>query len=164
MSLYAMKVSELQDIFLEQLQHLMDDWKFIKSERQFKKASGNVIWFFHISCINHESDFDGVGDVALEYKNGKERLCIIGAELGNIEGIGQKRFSVSNEQQAIVSAKALHSYFQAVGLPFLQKYSNPAEAVSTLKGGGKEAMLISPLINQHQKQIDMLSSHYEIGI
>jgi hypothetical protein len=49
-------------------------------------------------------------------------------------------------------------------LPFLQKYSNPSEAVCTLKNGGKEAMLISPLINQHQEQINALSNYYDIGI
>ena len=32
----SMKVSEHHNLFLEQLQHLMDGWKFIKSERHFK--------------------------------------------------------------------------------------------------------------------------------
>lgn len=159
-----MKVLEIQNVFLERLQHLINGWKFIKIERHFKKAEGNVVCFFQISCINHQSDFDGVGNVAVEYKKGKKRLCIIGAELGNIAGVGQKRFSVRNERQALASAKALHGYFQSIGLPFLQKYSNPSEAVNTLKNGGKEAMLISPLINQHQEQINALSNYYDIGI
>ncbi len=159
-----MKVSELQNNFLEQLQHHLDGWRFIKSDRHFKKVDGNVVWLFHISCINHTNDFDGVGNVAVEYKNGKERLCIIGAELGNIEGVGQKRFSVTNEHQAISSAKALSEYFKSIGLPFLQKYSNPNEVVSTLMNGGKEAMMISPFINQHQEQIDALRNCYGIGI
>ncbi|MFH1128883.1 MAG: hypothetical protein V1699_05700 [Candidatus Omnitrophota bacterium] len=159
-----MKNSELQNIFLEELQKQLGDWKFVKNERHFKKADGQMIWIFHISCINHTNDFDSIGDVAVEYKKGKERLCIIGAELGNIEGVGQKRFPVGDARQASSSAIALYNYFQLIGLPFLQRFSNPNEVVSTLKKGGKEAILISPLLNQHQEQINALSQHYGISI
>ena len=151
-----MKVSELQTVFLDALHHLMDDWKYIKSERHFKKVQGNLVWQFHVSCINHENDFDAVGDIAIEYKSGKKRLCIIGAELGNIEGVGQKRFPVGNEKQANRSAKEIYSYFQKIGVPFFLKYSNPCETIKALKNDSKEAMLISPFINQHKEQISAL--------
>jgi len=158
-----MKVSELQSVFLDELQHLMDGWKYIKSDRHFKKIQGNLVWLFHISCINHENEFDAVGDVAIEYKSGKKRLCIIGAELGNIEGVGQKRFPVCNEKQANRSAEEIYSYFQTIGMPFFLKYSNPSETIETLKNGGTEAILISPLINQHNEQIGALRN-YDNGI
>ena len=159
-----MKVSDLQNVFLEELKALLTDWKFIKSQRHFKKSEGDVIWYLHISCINHMDDFDAVGNVAVEFKAGKERICLVGAELGNINGIGQHRFQVSNSAEATSSALRIHEYFKEHGLPFLYKYSDPDEVVSTLKKGGTEAMLISPFLNQHQDQINQLSSHYDLSM
>ena len=159
-----MKVSEMQNHFIDELKALLPEWKFIKSQRHFKKVQEDTIWYFHISCINHPGDFDAVGDVAVEFKAGKERICIVGAELGNIEGSGQKRFTVSNELEAKASAVSLHEYFMKYGLPFLRKYNNPVEVVSTLKNGGKGAMLISPFTNQHQDQINRLSSRNDINM
>ena len=134
-----MKVSELQIIFLETLQEQLNDWKFVKTRRHFKKVNGERTWFFHISCINHFDDFDGVGDVAIEYKDGKERICIVGRELGNIEGTGQKRFEVGSPKQAYSSALSMIAFFQRVGLPFLDKFSDPSKVISTLENGGEKA-------------------------
>jgi len=159
-----MKVSELQDEFIGELKELLPEWRFVKSNRHFKLKRGNVVWLFHILCINHESDFDAVGDVALEYHAGKDRFCTLGAELGNIEGSGQVRFPVSSPDTAISSAKSLYEFFVQVGQPFLHRFSNPNEVVSTLKLGGKEAILISPLINQHEIQINRLCQEYSIGM
>lgn len=159
-----MKVSELQNIFIDELKVLLPDWKFIKSQRHFKKSEKGAVWLLHIGCINHSEDFDAVGNVTVEFKSGKERICIVGAELGNIEGIGQNRFPVSTSAEAKSSAEGLHKHFEMHGLPFLRKYSHPVSVVTTLKQGGKEAMLISPFLNQHQDQINQLSSHYDIGM
>ena len=162
--LHAMKVSDLQNVFIKELKILLTDWKFVKSQRHFKKNEGNVIWYLHISCINHADDFDAVGNVAVEFKAGKEKICIVGAELGSIEGSGQHRVQISNSAGATSSALGIHEYFKEHGLPFLYKYSDPSDVVSTLQKGGTEAMLISPLINQHQEQINQLSSHYELSM
>lgn len=159
-----MKVSELQEKFLDELKELLPEWRFVKRDRHFKLKRDDIVWFFHISCINHESDFDAVGNVAVEYFSGKERVCIVGAELGNIEDSGQTRFPVSSSSEAISSAKLLYEFFVKVGLPFLHKFSSPNEVISTLKCGGKEAMLISPFINQHETQINRLCQKYGIGM
>jgi hypothetical protein len=159
-----MKVSELQNIFIEELKGYLPEWKFIKSQRHFKKSKEDAVWFFHIGCINHSDDFDAVGNVAVEFKAGIERICIVGAELGNIEGTGQNRFPVSSCAEAKSSAAGLYQYFEVHGLSFLRKYSNTVEVVNTLKQGDKEAMLISPFLNQHQDQINRLCSHYDISM
>lgn len=159
-----MKVSELQNILLEELQFLLADWKFVKSKCQFQKAEEGFVWYLHVGFINHREDFDAVADVAVEFKAAKERLCIVGAELGSIEGTGQRRFPVSNRRAAKSSALELYEHFNECGLPFLHKYSDPAEVVGTLRNGGKEAMLISPFLNQHQDQINRLSSQYGISM
>lgn len=159
-----MKVSDLQNIFIDELKVLLPGWEFIKSHRHFKKSEEGAVWFFHIGCINHSEGFDAVGNVAVEFKSGKERICIVGAELGNIEGIGQNRFPVSTTEEAKSSAAGLHQHFERHGLPFLRKYSNPVSVVTTLKQGGKEAMLISPFLNQHQDQINQLTRYYGISM
>ncbi|WP_284379977.1 hypothetical protein [Litoribrevibacter albus] len=162
--LRAMKASELQNIFIDELKVLLPDWRFVKSQRQFKRVEEGVVWLFHINCINHLDDFDAVADVAVEFKSGKENICIVGAELGNIEGVGQKRFSVTSATEAKSSAERMLCYFKAHGMPFLRKYSNPVDVISTLKQGGKEAMLISPLLNQHPEQINRLTNFYGVSI
>lgn len=159
-ALHTMKISELQLIFIEELKILLPNWKFIKSDRQFKLKHKNVIWHFHIACINHASDFDAVGSVSVEYLMGNERTCSIGAELGIIEGSGQTRFSISNPNEAKISAQHLVAFFDRIGLVFLHRYSNPTEVISTLKKGGKDAVLISPIISLHHKQIRDLNLHY----
>lgn len=123
-----------------------------------------MVWSLHISCINHDSDFDAVGNVAVEYLSGKQRVCIIGAELGNIEGRGQIRFPVSSSGEAIASAKQLYNFFVQTGLPFLNKFSDPNLVVSVLRAGGKNAMLISPFTNQHEEQINRLCQMYSVDM
>ncbi|WP_143169190.1 hypothetical protein [Vibrio quintilis] len=159
-----MKVSELQEKFIDELNMLLPEWKFVKRDRHFKLNHHGVMWFFHISCVSHDSDFDAIGDVALEYLSGKKRMCIIGAELGNIKGSGQMRFPVSSSDEAARSAKSLYEFFVEVGLPFLNKYSDPNEVVTTLKRGGHEAMLISPFTDQHETQINLMCHEYKISM
>ena len=124
------------------------------------KTIDEIVWHFHISCINHPDDFDCTGDVAVEFKANKVQLCIVGAELGNIKGVGQKRFTVGNKQQASETATAIYNYFNTVGLPFLEKYSVPNEVINILSVGDKEALLISPIASLHKQQIDSLVEHY----
>ncbi len=159
-----MKISELQSKLIDRMKEHLSEWKFVKGDRTFKKMIDGNVWHFHISCINHSADFDCTGDVAVEFKSEKVRICIVGAELGNIEGVVQKRFSVSNEQQVIESADALYNYFCAVGIPFLHRYNLPSVVVDTLISGGKEALLISPVVSLHKQQIDGLVEHYGAGM
>lgn len=160
-----MKVSELQKLYINELKSLLPEWKFVTSGRHFKlRQSRDVMWLLHISCINHDSDFDSIGSVAVEYFSGKQRICIIGAELGNIEGRGQTRFPVSTPGEAILSAKELYNFFVQVGLPFLNKFSDSNAVISVLRAGGENAMLISPFINQHEEQIKSLCQTYNIDM
>ena len=163
-ALHAMKVSDLQSRFINELQTLLPEWEYVKSQRHFKKIDNDKHYYFHISCINHVNDFDAVGDISIEFKDGKNRICIIGAELGNIEGIGQNRFPVSNDVEARASAINLHQCFEKCGLEFIQKYSDPVLVVDTLKRGGMDAQLISPFLEQHDDQIIRMSRHYGINM
>ncbi|MGR2806270.1 hypothetical protein [Vibrio harveyi] len=156
-----MKVSELQEVFLTELGSLLPEWKYVNSPRTFKLKSGNFNWHLHISCINRASGFDATADVAVEFLDKKKKLIIVGAELGNIEGAGQRRFPVISYDDAVGSARRLKLCFEAVGLPFLNLYSDPKVVLLSLKKGGKDAMSISPLPNLHDQQIEILSQYIE---
>jgi hypothetical protein len=68
-----MNVFELQELFVGELKELLPEWTYVKRDRHFKLKRDDIVWFFHISCINHQTDFDAVADVAVEYmsvKNG----------------------------------------------------------------------------------------------
>ncbi|MCF9448183.1 hypothetical protein, partial [Vibrio parahaemolyticus] len=157
-----MKVSELQNVFLNELSYLLPSWKYVKSQRTFKLKVDDSLWHLHVSCINHISDFDAVCDVAVEFLKIKNMRLIVGAELGGINGNGQRRFSVSSHADAISSARELKLSFDSVGVSFLNLYSDPETVLRCLKNGGKEAQLISPLLNLHKHQIEVLSHHLQL--
>ena len=151
-----MKVTELHAAFLEELGTLLPGWKFVASQRHFKHAEGAVNWLLHLAFVNHERDFDAIGDVAVEFLFNKKRVAIVGAQLGNIAGVGQTRHSVSSAVMAKEAARSLISEFNQIGLPFLQRYSIPAVTAAVLQAGGPEARLISPFAQNHAAQVAVL--------
>ncbi|MCX6378363.1 MAG: hypothetical protein NT023_02645, partial [Armatimonadetes bacterium] len=150
------KVSNLQKIFLDELRPMLPDWKFVAGQRHFKKAVGPLNWYFHISFVNHTDDFDAVGDVAVEFVENRQRSAIVGAQLGNISGVGQTRHGVNSPTSAVNSACSLLSEFREVGLPFLERYSELSTTLETLESGGREALLISPIQQFHAEQVSAL--------
>jgi hypothetical protein len=144
---------------MDHLSGLLTEWKYIKSHRDFRLTNQSVAWFFHISCINHKTDFDAVGDVAVEIRRENNRVCIVGASLSNIEGTGQVRFAVSSPAEAKTAAVGLNEQFHRVGIPFLRRYSDAAEILRVLRAGGSEALLISPLKHLHPDEIRALEEY-----
>ena len=155
-----MKVSELHAAFLQDLGVLLPGWKFVASQRHFKHGVGAVNWLLHLAFVNHEHDFDAIGDVAVEFLAGRKRVAIIGAQLGNIAGVGQTRHSVSSPEGAADAARSLLAEFNQVGLRFLERYSVPAVTAAVLRAGGPEARLISPFVQNHASEI---SAVQELG-
>jgi hypothetical protein len=153
-----MKSSSLRDQFIEKLKNDLPDWKFIASNRHFRRTRPGRNWFVHISFINHEDDFDATLDVAVEFLSGKQPICILGASLGNIEGVGQARYNVNSNRSAEASAIDAIAHLKRIGLPFLERYSNVETALATLRSAGAEARLISPLLHLHSQQIAALES------
>jgi len=153
-----MKVSELQRDFLQALQLLLPEWRFVSTHRHFKRSVGPVNWLFHIACVNHPNDFEAIGNVAVEFLSARKRAMTVGAQLGNIAGIGQTRHLVTSPATATEAAHALFAEFTSIGLPFLKTYSNSATVLSVLQLGGREASLISPLHDHHSGQIAALQA------
>jgi hypothetical protein len=153
-----MKLSEMHSAFLDEMRDLLPDWRFVASARHFKRTIDSVNWFLHVAWVNHVEDFDVIGNVAVEFMEGRKRVVIVGAQLGNIAGVGQTRHGVSCLETTKSAARSLVEEFDRIGLPFLQRFSSPRLILDTLEGGGEEALLISPFRDQHQSQIQALRS------
>jgi hypothetical protein len=158
-----MKLEPLHARFIEEFSRNLPEWKFVASGRHFKKALPGRNLLVHISFINHVADFDATIDVAVEFLSARKRLCIIGAELGNIEGIGQVRHSVCSEDSAVKSAHDALKHLKRIGFPFLERFANPSNVLSALKENEEDAVLISPLEQLRTLQISALEGIANAG-
>jgi hypothetical protein len=146
-------IKQLHEQLLQALILELRDWKFIKSQRHFIQKIKNTIKYIHLSFINHQDDFDVTVDFAVEHTHKNERVCIVGAELGNIIGTGQYRWSINQNTDINNTSNLIIQKINEVGIPFINKYSNLNEILSRLKSNKEEALLISPIIEQHTDQI-----------
>lgn len=153
----------MHERFLAVLHGILPDWRFIASKRHFRKSLPGRNLFVHVGFINHDRDFDATLDVSVEFLVAKQRLCIIGASLGNIEGTGQVRYSVASEQSAVSAAHQAAAHLQRVGFPFLKRFCSAEATLAVLKAGGPEAQLISPLLQLHAQQIAALEGIANAG-
>jgi hypothetical protein len=121
------------------------------SARSFVHPHDNCRWHLHLAFVNHTDDFDVIADVAVEHSLGKQRICIPGAELGNIAGTGQRRWTVGPNASVSDAAHGLLTLFGEVGIPFMQRFTDLAEVVRTLRTDPVGTRLMFPF------EIDPLS-------
>ena len=153
-----MKLAPLHARFLNDFGSLLTGWKFVAAHRHFRKDEARLRQYVHVAFINHDTDFHAVIDVAIEFIQRRKRVCIVGAELGNIAGVGQRRFAVSSELQAACAATEAFAYFNQIGRPFLTRFSNPAEVIAVLLAQGPEARLLSPIEATRRQSVQALSA------
>lgn len=130
------------------------------ADRSFVRRSSLGRDSFHLSFINHAHDFDVVADVAVRIdaledlvnsddallgKKEKKQTYSLGAELGNISGQGQKRWTVTSSADVSPVADGIMASFNSIGLPYLDKASTLEGAYQMLTSPGRAAWLHSPL-------------------
>ena len=98
-------MKELRELLLQRLDEKLKSFGFRlrKTRQRFYKEAGQCRQIFHIAFINHSYDFDITADVAVRYHQiedlineenaylsqaQKKSTATLGAELGNILGIG----------------------------------------------------------------------------
>lgn len=153
-----MTLKLLHDLFFAHLKGKLPEWRFVGTHRHFVKVFPGRKLYAHVAFINHVDDFDAVFDVAVEFLADKKRVCIVGASLGNIEGVGQVRYNVSSPASAETSARSAAVHLRRVGMPFFERYDSTGAVLSALRQGGEEARLISPFLHLHAEQIAALES------
>jgi hypothetical protein len=113
---------------------------------------------FHISFIRHMDDFDVTADVAVRIdaleelvndgdraqKSRRDQTASIGAELGNIAQGVPLRWTVASPENVSEVARAIAEAFVQIGLPYIERYSDPNVMLDALAPNDRSAWLHSP--------------------
>ena len=155
----AMRLKQLQQSILERLAEMLAPTGFRKIASSFWKESGPARLVLHLSFIGHAADVDVTADVAVrhhqveEVLNAERQLTIheerqtatVGAELGNLAGLGQHRWTVAARTDVDPVCSDIRDWFQRIGDPFLRRFSSAEETLRVLETDGEEAGLICPI-------------------
>jgi len=89
-----MALASLHQAVISAVMDRLLGWKFVKSTRDFVQLHGTCKWYVHLSFANYGNNFNVAMDVAVEHLMKKQRICILGAELGTIRGTGWHTWNV----------------------------------------------------------------------
>lgn len=155
-----MTLKNLQEKLLAQLAVDLKPKGFKRAKQTFTKKISVGKQIFHIAFVERNTDFDVVADMAVRYdaledlvnsartnlsKREKLQTASIGCEIGNISGGEQKRWTVSGEADIAPVCSGILADFEAIALPYLEKYASLDEILSVLSGDDASAWLHSPL-------------------
>lgn len=138
----------------------------------------------HLSFIPHgQFDFHVTGDVAVRFDavedlvtelqvpaSQRKQTVTLGSELGNIRDRVPRRWAVTEEDDLPTVANSIVEMFEAVGLPYLERYSNPEEALKILSRNDSEgwrhmpahdvrcksAVALAHLLGKHRLKDDLI--------
>lgn len=126
----------------------------------FYRSSSECKHALHVAFIPHKFDFDFTLDVAIRFNRAEELIAkfdksrgvkptangfTMGVELGNLADGKPRRFGITEVADIPMTANEGFSFFKAVGLPYLDKYSDPERALDVLSGSSKASWLHSPV-------------------
>jgi hypothetical protein len=136
----------------------------------------------HLSFIEHESDVDVTVDVAIRFdaveelvhrsnkllsKREKAETFTLGAELGNLEHGEPFRITVSSPGDVGRAAEGIETKLQTVGLPYMERYSQPEATYSLLSKDDGEVWVHSPIHAERAKRacalLAVMDRHSEIN-
>ncbi|MCM2472737.1 hypothetical protein HGO38_04495 [Rhizobium sp. CG5] len=148
--------------------------------QSFKREFPGGISRFHLAFINHKSDFDVTADVAVRFhkleelanendnfisKKDKSLTNSLGAELGNIAGVGQMRWHVATIDDLDSVTTGILDAFIEIGLPYLEVASTMEGAYRLLSAPGKNSWLHNPVLSARAKRVvglaKLLESKFE---
>lgn len=154
-------MTELQDsrrAIMEEVGRLVEPlgYKPIFSQQMFVRRFSEGKAALHLAFIKHTGDFDVVANVAVRlnqledtlnrarpYLNDNKKRCTysFGAELGNISGSGQVRWTVRALEDTKNVAQDLVEFFRGVGLPFITSIGTVEDAYRILTSTEEKARL-----------------------
>jgi hypothetical protein len=164
------QMKELQDAFLSAVAQRVIEIGFIyrAAEQAFLRSIPGGRACLHLALIKHRTDFDAVADVAVRFdqledlinasnsllsKREKGQTYSLGAEIGNISGDGQRRWSVASLADVETVADQVVTSFKEVGLPYLDRASTLEGALRLLTSPGRDAWLHSPIHASRLKRV-----------
>lgn len=86
-------------------------------------------------------------------KKERTQTYSLGAELGNIAGTGQRRWTVTRDSNVDDVAAKIIVDFQEIGIPYLEKASTMGSALGLFRLSGRAAWLHCPFHHVRAKNI-----------
>ena len=166
-----MLLADLRRTLLTELAAALASRGYRKSGQSFRKEEGPHRLSLHVAFINHVDDFDVTADVAVrhhaveEIRNlsntlisarEKKETATIGAELGNLAGVGQHRWTVRERRDIEPVAADILEWFDRIGVPFLERFSSIGETARVLTQDGSEARLICPFPEKRRSVLEAI--------
>lgn len=120
-----------------------------------------------LSFIPHRADFDVTASVAVRFneledlinegndllsKAEKKGTFSLGADLGNISEGKQKRWTVASPGDVEGVCQSIMDAFVAIGIPYLEKYTDIETALEAFSRDDEEAWLYSPFHDARAKR------------
>lgn len=168
-------LAELQRQLFDRLGYFMKPHGFIPkpADNSFRSGASFGWASIHLTFIRHPpTDFDVVVGASIRFDavenmtqdadslvkpSDRKKSATIGCELGNLLGVGQKRWTVASDGDIGPVASEIVIECEATLLPFIQRYSDLGHVLETLRAGGERAGLISPLEAKRDRTIEALS-------
>jgi len=163
------QIKELEKALLTELSEHVGQYGFdtkVKGQSFYKQMPFGRL-AFHLSFIKHKTDVDVTVDLAVrfdeleelvhEYENRlskaqRKGTFSLGVELGNLSEGRQKRWTVGSFEDVEPVAQSIKNSFVAIGLPYLEKYSDLRTALEVLSGDDRAAWLHSPFHDARAKR------------
>lgn len=159
-------MKELRKRLLEEIGGRLKPDGYQKSQQTFSRRFRGGTWFFHVAFIPHATDFDITADIAVRHdsiqeasrlyghldKRSKKKTATLGVELGNLQGIGQHRWTVAKESDLAPVADSILEMFRRVGMPFLQRFSSLQETKRVFDSDERLARLICP-VREYREEV-----------
>lgn len=165
-----MSAKELKSALLRQVGDRLVPLGFEARSREqaFVRAISGGRATCHLAFIDHPDDVDVVCDVAVRFDaledlvnasnrllstKEKSRTHSLGAELGNLAGVGQKRWTLRPAADIAEVAAEIVAAFRAIGVPYLERASTLEGAYELLTAAGKAAWIHSPMHAARSKRV-----------
>src|SRR5262249_4475601 len=127
---------------------------------------------FHLSFIRHKLDFDVAADVGIRFDavedlvnktkpflsdTEKRNTYTLGADLGNLTGEGDKRWTVTKLLDVEPVSESIMDSFRSVAIPYFQRYSDSERVLQTLSSPAISDTIHSPIPGERAMQVIALA-------
>ena len=133
----------------------------------------------HVAFIRLGADIDVTVDVGIRFQSvedlgqleaglsqtEKRKTCSLGIELGHLIGTGQQRWTLTGHQDVDAVSQQIAEVFVAVGLPYIDNYSDMRTAFKMLAKNDAFSFINSPVHHSRWKRIiamAVLTAHQDI--
>lgn len=135
-------------------------FRFRSTERSFVKKLPEGRVAFHLTFIQHGTDFDVVVDLGVRFdalerlvnegnklltNREKESTYSLGVELGNLIEGAQKRWTIATSENVDPVANELYASFAEHALPYFAKFSTMGNALDLLSPNLPRSWIHSPI-------------------